>query len=137
MKNDLIREIKEKVALANGYESGILGSRWNFAMSLTYRTKKQLELYEEVLKELVTSLNIEKEIGGSGADSSNGDLHGVRECNVSDEAESTEAPVNGSLEKRTEAKEVCVLNRNYLDCKLWVYENSGCLNCEHHKLVDS
>ena len=50
------------------------------------------------------SLMGEKEIGGSGALPSNGDLHGVRECNVSGTNSDKEASVNGSLEKRTETE---------------------------------
>ena len=68
-------------------------------MSVYY---KHTSIYDGTAQ--ILSLMDEKELGGSGADSSNGDLHGVRECNVSDKAESTEAHVNGSLEKITDTE---------------------------------
>ena len=55
-------------------------------------------------KDQILSLMGEKEIGGSGALPSDGDLHGVRECNVSGADSDKEASVNGSLEKRTETE---------------------------------
>ena len=61
-----------------------------------------VEAHSEIL-----SLMGEKEIGGSGATPSNGDLHGVRECNVSGENSDKEAPINGSLEKITKARKLC------------------------------
>ena len=54
---DLILQIKEKIALKNGYRDDILGTAWEYAMQLTHRTKKQIQLYEELacaLAELVT-----------------------------------------------------------------------------------
>ena len=80
----------------------------------------------------ILSLMGEKEIGGSGADSSNGDLHGVRDSHASGEDESTEAPVNGSLEKITKDGKVIILCAT---CKtndnLWYSELSGwcCTDC--------
>ena len=44
--------IKEMIAERHGYSKDVLGNRWDFAMHLTHRTKKQIQLYEEVIKEL-------------------------------------------------------------------------------------
>lgn len=52
-----ILEIKEQVASRKGYRNDILGTSWEYAMMLTSRTKKQLELYEEVIKEYDLLLN--------------------------------------------------------------------------------
>ena len=77
----------------------------------------------------ILSLMGEKEVGGSGALPSDGDLHGVRECNASDEAESTEAPVNGSLEKRTDTENICDHPLyQILGCP---FNNRECLDCEY------
>lgn len=46
-----IEQIKEIVAERYNYPDGILGTRWEYAMTLTHRRKRQIELYEEVLKE--------------------------------------------------------------------------------------
>ena len=40
---------KEIVAKNNGFEEGILGTSWNYAMKLTHRKKTQIDLYEAVL----------------------------------------------------------------------------------------
>ncbi len=48
-------KIKEQVAKEYGFEDNVLGTRWNYAMQLTHRTKKQIELYEEVIKRLENS----------------------------------------------------------------------------------
>ena len=44
-----IKEIKESVAKSHGYSNNILGTRWEYAMISTHRTKAQIKLYEEVL----------------------------------------------------------------------------------------
>lgn len=46
----LSKKIKERVAKAYGFERGLLGTRWNYAMLIVHRTKKQIEMYEEVIK---------------------------------------------------------------------------------------
>ena len=48
----LIDEIKEMVAERHNYADNVLGNRWDFAMMITHRKKKQLQLYEEVILEL-------------------------------------------------------------------------------------
>jgi hypothetical protein len=49
-----IESAKEAVALRNGYNKDVYGSAWKFAMISTHRTKKQIELYEEVIKEITS-----------------------------------------------------------------------------------
>lgn len=50
-----IEKLKNDIALKHGYQDGILGSAWNFAMQLTHRTKRQIALYEEVIEALANS----------------------------------------------------------------------------------
>ncbi len=51
-----IDEIKEFVAKRCGFNS-MFGTYWKTAMLLTHRKKKQIELYEEVLKMMEDYLN--------------------------------------------------------------------------------
>jgi hypothetical protein len=44
---------KETVAKRHGYFDNVIGTRWEYAMMLTHRRKAQLDLYEEVLIELL------------------------------------------------------------------------------------
>jgi len=48
-----VKKIKDIVAERNGFQSNVLGSPWNYAMLLTNRKKQQLELYEEVIQEIL------------------------------------------------------------------------------------
>ena len=109
---------------------------WRKIFNITIRVRTG-EISASTAADKILSLMVEKEIGGSGALHSNGDLHGVRECNVSGEAESTGAPVNGSLEKITEAKEVCAYYGDSHNCADPVYK--GCDGCYWFKikLIDS
>lgn len=50
-----INEIKNEVAKDFGATLEI-PTLWNYAMMLTHRTKKQLELYEEVIRRIVVKL---------------------------------------------------------------------------------
>ena len=52
-----IQKIKEKVAKKYGF-SKMFGSRWKYAMLLTYRKRKQIELYEEVIEEIFKEIKI-------------------------------------------------------------------------------
>jgi len=45
----VIERIKNQVAEEYGYEDNVLGTRWEFAMQLTHRTKRQIQLYEAVI----------------------------------------------------------------------------------------
>jgi len=45
---DLIEKTKQEIALKHGYRDDILGTAWNYAMYLTHRTKRQIQLYEEL-----------------------------------------------------------------------------------------
>lgn len=47
-----IEKLKNEIALKYGYQDGILGNAWDFAMQLTHRTKRQIALYEEVITTL-------------------------------------------------------------------------------------
>lgn len=47
-----IEKLKNEIALKHGYQDGILGNAWDFAMQLTHRTKRQIALYEEVIAAL-------------------------------------------------------------------------------------
>ena len=100
---DLQKFVKYRLEEAKG-EIDILIKRKGKANGFAYG---KVSAFASINYQLIKILNIEKEIGGSGAASSNGDLHSVRECNVSGEAESTEAHVNGSLEKRTFDENIC------------------------------
>ncbi len=55
-----IDKIKEFVAKINGFDN-LFGTHWNTAMQYTHRRKKQIELYEEVLKMMDDYLNSQKE----------------------------------------------------------------------------
>jgi len=46
--------IKEQVAKDYGFEN-MFGGRWKYAMMILHRRKKQIELYEEVIKRLEDS----------------------------------------------------------------------------------
>lgn len=48
-KKDLINKTKDFVAETEGYEDGILGTRWEYAMQLTHRRKKQIIMHERVI----------------------------------------------------------------------------------------
>ena len=50
---DYINSVKEKVAQNYGFPDEIFGTRWNFAMSTTHRTKRQIQMYEDVITEIV------------------------------------------------------------------------------------
>ena len=52
--NEIINKVKEQVALNHGYPDNILGTSWEYAMYLTHRTKRQLELYDEVIMRIVS-----------------------------------------------------------------------------------
>ena len=41
---------KEKVAKQYGYPDNIMGTSWEYAMMCTHRTKRQLFLYDEVIR---------------------------------------------------------------------------------------
>ena len=49
-----ISEIKERIAIKNGYQSGIFNSAWEYAMISSHRKKEQSELYEQVIAEILT-----------------------------------------------------------------------------------
>lgn len=51
-----IADIKEKIALKNGYKLKI-GTHWEYAMQVTDRTKKQIEMYEEVIAEILSNFS--------------------------------------------------------------------------------
>ena len=86
----------------------------------------------------ILSLMGEKELGVlSTSNTKDGVSHIVRDSHASELEVTEEVRSNGSLEKRTEAKEVCELDRDYRVCGLWGLDNFGCLNCKHNKLVDS
>jgi len=53
MELDIINIVKNNVAKRHGYSDNVLGTRWEYAMMLTHRTKCQIKLYEEVLIELI------------------------------------------------------------------------------------
>ncbi|NOU19405.1 MAG: hypothetical protein HOO91_17755 [Bacteroidales bacterium] len=53
---DRITRIKIEVARKKGYAGYVQGTEWEFAMILTHRTKRQIALYEEVLRELEKEL---------------------------------------------------------------------------------
>ena len=65
--------------------------------------KNKMEGYYDLL-----SLMGEKELGGSGALPSNGDLHSVRDSHASDIESTEEVGGNGSLEKITDTENKCV-----------------------------
>jgi hypothetical protein len=44
----LINDTKEQIAIKHGYPNNVLGTAWEYAMQLTHRTKKQIELHNEV-----------------------------------------------------------------------------------------
>ena len=49
---EIVNKTKDYIAKHNGFEEGILGSSWNFAMQITHRKKSQIELYEAVIHAL-------------------------------------------------------------------------------------
>jgi len=56
LTESIIQNAKEEIAGNKGYPDGVLGSKWDFAMSVTHRTKKQIALYEELAKFLAKSI---------------------------------------------------------------------------------
>ena len=79
----------------------------------------------------ILSLMGEKEVGGSGALPSNGDLHGVRDSHASELEVTEEVRSNGSLEKRTDTENLC------LNCGDDVYVKSNlCLECRDLAALD-
>jgi hypothetical protein len=50
-----IDQIKEEVAIRNGFQQGIFKTSWEYAMISTHRTKNQIALYEQVLLEVAQS----------------------------------------------------------------------------------
>lgn len=60
-KEEIIAATKNHIAYKYDFADGILGSRWNYAMQITHRTKNQVTMYEEVidlLAEVIESQNI-------------------------------------------------------------------------------
>lgn len=49
---EAVNLIKNNVAKRHGYPDNIMGTSWEYAMMITYRTKLQIRLYEEALAEL-------------------------------------------------------------------------------------
>lgn len=47
-KDELLIEIKEKVAEWNGFKLQ-MPTKWDYAMKITHRTNKQLLMYDEVI----------------------------------------------------------------------------------------
>lgn len=57
MKAEKLIEIaKKQVAQRYGFEAGILGSEWDYAMQITHRKKLQIEMYETVLDLVASAL---------------------------------------------------------------------------------
>jgi hypothetical protein len=48
---EAVNLIKDNVAKRHGYPDNIIGTRWEYAMMITHRTKLQIRLYEEALVE--------------------------------------------------------------------------------------
>ena len=103
----------------------------NIKNKIMYKLEKILQKVREHKinihdgKDQILSLMGEKEIGGSGALPSDGDLHGVRECNVSGADSDKEASVNGSLEKRTDTENFCSCDLPIPQCDF----NGTCFIC--------
>lgn len=52
MEKKDVDKIKEIVAKDAGFSDEVVGTAWDYAMMLTYRTKQQRELYEEVIRRI-------------------------------------------------------------------------------------
>ena len=96
---------------------------WRKIFNITIRVRTR-EISASTAADEILSLMGEKETGGSGALPSNGDLHGVRECNVSGAESDKEASVNCSLEKITDTDNKCEHNYNPV--------NRRCIKCNRH-----
>ena len=74
-----------------------------------YWLERQLLSRIETIELLETKIkNIEKEIGGSDADSQHESLHIVKGCHASGDVNVSEASVNGSLKEITNNENRCV-----------------------------
>jgi hypothetical protein len=51
-----IKKAKEQVANRYGFTSCIFGSNWNDAMMIAHRTKRQINMYEDVINLLGSAL---------------------------------------------------------------------------------
>jgi hypothetical protein len=49
---EIVKRTKNYIAKLNGFEEGVLGSSWEYAMQITYRTKSQIKLYDAVIDAL-------------------------------------------------------------------------------------
>jgi len=49
---EIVEATKDYIAERNGFQEGIIGTSWEFAMAITHRKKAQIKLYEAVIDAL-------------------------------------------------------------------------------------